>query len=280
MLPQTPAISLLSPAGWLATLALFIGLFIRLIKADKFNDFLAKFSIPAMPKKALPWIAVVLGAGASTVEARLGGLAWKDAVNLTFVGFLSGTMAIGGNETLSTLVRGVWPDLADLIFGKGAGPGDQTKPPTAGGGVGGAALSMLCLVVALSLGSVGCGAIMNALPAIVAAVSDGSMILDQIQAYLDTYFKTHPDPIAEKKASFAIAKCRAALIAAQRTSAGAQKLDQQQIDAAFADFKVAYQELLAIAGPYGVTQEGSTLKASANGLSVPPPAALTLKVAR
>lgn len=281
MLPSTPAINVFSPAGWIAFLAVLIGLVVRLLKADKLNDFLARFGIGAVPKKALPWVALTIGALSATIEAKVGGMDWRAAVNMTIAGLLSGTIAIGGNETLPTLARGISPFLADLFFGKNAGPGlptsDQAKPAVVKAPPGTNILGVLCLSLAILLGAGGCAAVMSFLPTVIAAVSDATMILDQIQTFVTNYYRDHPDATKEKQAMLALAKARSALIGAQRAAQGAEKLDQKKIDEAFQDFKVAYQEVLAIVGPLGVTS-GDGLHATEHGLTVPTPEALNLKV--
>lgn len=127
----------------------------------------------------------------------------------------------------------------------------------------------------------GCAAVSNALPHVVAAVTDGIQVLDAIEHFTRTYFASKPDAAYEARVAKVIARTRSALNAALRTSEGAQKLDQQKIDAAFSDFKIAYQELLALVGPLGVTPaSGGAFSASEDGakLAVPEPVALTLRV--
>ncbi len=141
------------------------------------------------------------------------------------------------------------------------------------------------LMLALSLVSVAaCGAIASALPSVVAAVTDAALILDEIERFVDAYFASRPDAEGKRQAAQAIGKARSALLAANRAATGSQKLDQQQIDAAFSDFRVAYQELTAILDGLRipglrVARPGeSALQASPGELAVPPPMALTLKV--
>lgn len=133
------------------------------------------------------------------------------------------------------------------------------------------------LALALVATLPGCGAIISALPHVIAAVVDAVQVLDAIEAFVKRYFVENPDPPRELAVGKAIAKARGSLNAALRVAQGTEKLDQQKVDAAFADFKVAYQELLALVGPLGVKPAG-TLAASPNGLTVPTPMALKLKV--
>lgn len=114
------------------------------------------------------------------------------------------------------------------------------------------------------------------LPAIVAAVTDGLMVVDAIKEFVDTYFKVQPNPTLQDKVAQALIKTRGALNAALHATQGAERLTQQQIDDAFKEFRQAYAELLALVGPLGVVS-GDSLRAVPGGLYVPEPMALTLK---
>lgn len=132
----------------------------------------------------------------------------------------------------------------------------------------------------------GCAAVLAALPTVIAAVTDAMMILDQIEVWVNAYFAAHPDKEKQERVVQALGKTRNALVAANRTCSGAEKLDQAKVDDAFADFKVAYAELVALCGglPGGgfkVAKKGEPLLAATpGGLTVPEPQALTLKVER
>lgn len=146
-------------------------------------------------------------------------------------------------------------------------------------------LATMLLGLAVSTSAVGCAAIMAALPTIIAAVTDAVIVLDQIEAWIRRYFAAHPNPEKEEQVAKAIGKTRNALNAANRTCAGVEKLDQVQVDAAFADFKVAYQELTALcAGLPGAglrvkqPNEGPLLMATDDMLSVPPASALVPRI--
>ena len=58
-----------------------------------------------------------------------------------------------------------------------------------------------------------------------------------------------------------------------RASQGAKDLDEQKVEVAFQEFRIAYQELLTLVRPLGVHPAGS-LRAVPNGLEVPDPIAL------
>ena len=57
---------------WTATAAFVIGGAVRAIKAGAFPV--------NIPKRALPWLALVLGAVSAALDARLNGVGWETAV--------------------------------------------------------------------------------------------------------------------------------------------------------------------------------------------------------
>jgi hypothetical protein len=134
------------------------------------------------------------------------------------------------------------------------------------------------LALALALSTAGCAQVVSHLPSVIAAVTDGMLVIDSIERFIDAFFRQKPSPDLEKKVRDGIARSRSALSAALRLAQGTEKLEQAQIDAAFADFKAAYTELLVILGPLGVQQQGTALRATPGGLIVPEPLALTFKL--
>lgn len=144
-----------------------------------------------------------------------------------------------------------------------------------------ATLALLSAFLALPTG---CGAIMSLLPTVIAFVTDAVLILDQIEDFVRRYFAVAPNPEKEKAIAAALGRCRSALIVAQRTAKGTQELDQQKVDAAFADFKVAYQQLAALLdGIPGLRVQRSgeaPLAATPDTFVVPAPEALTPKVSQ
>lgn len=136
-------------------------------------------------------------------------------------------------------------------------------------------LKKLALIVAFAFAVPACAAVVASLPTIVAAVTDGLMVVDSIKQFVDTYFKVQPNIALEGKVEIAITRVRQALHVALRATKGTEKLTQEQVDAAFAEFRAAYAELLVLVGPLGVTT-GDTLRATPGALSVPEPMALTL----
>lgn len=148
-------------------------------------------------------------------------------------------------------------------------------------------MNKLVAIVGLALVTLlvlpGCGAVIAALPQVISAVTDGIMLLDQIERYVESYFAAKPNPELQEKVVKAIGKARNALIAANRTAKGAQKLDQQKVDEAFADFGVAYSELAALLDGVKipglrVARPGAALSAAPGELVLPEPMALKLKL--
>lgn len=126
--------------------------------------------------------------------------------------------------------------------------------------------------------SASCATIANALPTVIAAVTDAVMILDGIQDFVERYFAQKPNPELAEKVAEALQKTRSALNVALRTSKGADDLNQAKVDEAFQNFRTAYAELMNLVEPLGVASAGDTLSVRPGALQVPEPMALSLKV--
>jgi hypothetical protein len=121
---------------------------------------------------------------------------------------------------------------------------------------------------------VSCAAIVPYLPTVVAVVQDALIVVDQIKNFVDGVHVVKPD-VDLSKVYFAISRTKVALDAALRATNGVDKLTREQADAAFADFRVAYQDLIALVAPLGV-KTGDHLAAAPGTLTVPTPLALKL----
>lgn len=110
----------------------------------------------------------------------------------------------------------------------------------------------IVLVLALAGSVAGCAAVLNQLPTIIAAVQDGELLLQTVQGFMDAIWATKPDPANQKLVHEAIAKAQIALDTINRLAQGGEKVDQGQIDAAFADFEAAWNDVMSLVGPYGV----------------------------
>jgi hypothetical protein len=144
-------------------------------------------------------------------------------------------------------------------------------------------LTSVCTVAAsaaVALGLVGCAGVLATLPAVIAYVQDAELIVSTIADFEKVYFAQKPDPTLQAKIEVGIARVRSAAdIVARLASAGAEA-NSAQIDAAFADLKAAYVDLLQLAGPIGVTAAGDKLGATpGGGLVVPTPAVFLRKAA-
>ena len=107
-------------------------------------------------------------------------------------------------------------------------------------------VSTLLLCLALALGGVGCAAAIPLLVDVIAVVTDGMQVVDQIAEFARRYFASHPDADKQKRVDDGIDKARTALNVALRTSRGAKALNEQQADAALVDFRAAYKDLLRL----------------------------------
>lgn len=116
--------------GWLAFTVAAVAVAIRLLKSDAANKLLATFSIPSIPKAWLPWLALVLGFAGNLLQARLGGTGWSDSALVGAWGLLGGGGAVAANEALAGAIRSVSPRVADIIFGRNAGPTLSKTAPT------------------------------------------------------------------------------------------------------------------------------------------------------
>lgn len=74
---------------WTATAAVVIGGAVRAIKADAFPV--------NVPKRALPWLALVLGAASAALDARVNGVAWEVAIA---TGITATALAVFGHDAL------------------------------------------------------------------------------------------------------------------------------------------------------------------------------------
>lgn len=141
---------------------------------------------------------------------------------------------------------------------------------------------LVAFILALSIvAQPGCATVVSKLPVVIGAVTDAMMILDSIEMFIEAYFGRHPevDEGIQKKTRQAMSRTRSALHVALRIAQGSQNLNQAKIDAAFADFKVAYAELLALIAPFGVSSSSDLrMSVTSDSLRVPEPMALTLKI--
>lgn len=95
--------SIPQPIGWIALAAFVIGLLVRGIKSDVMSIALAKLGLPPIPSRALPWLALGLGALAAVLDAKVAGSTWEGAAQS---GITATALAVLGHE-LGSGVPGV-----------------------------------------------------------------------------------------------------------------------------------------------------------------------------
>lgn len=134
-------------------------------------------------------------------------------------------------------------------------------------------ISVLLIGLVLFLGVPACSAIFSNLPQVLAIAQDGQLVVSTIESFARTFFVSNPNPDLEKKINTAVARARAALDGAIRAANGTGDLHKGDVDGAFAEFKVAYTDLINLVHPLGISTAGDHLKAVPGGLVVPSPLA-------
>ena len=94
--------------------------------------------------------------------------------------------------------------------------------------------------------------VVDNLPRAVAYAQDGLIALDIVETAEKSIFAVSPNPALQSKVEAGIADARTALDAGLKLCVGGENLSQAQIDAAFANFKTAYTDIMALLGPLGV----------------------------
>jgi hypothetical protein len=114
-------------------------------------------------------------------------------------------------------------------------------------------LLLVCAVMAPALpGCATFGSGTSTLNKVATAVQDGTLILDSIETFVNSFLALNPNPSLSSKISVDLARARAALATAQQATSAIKDLKQGDIDAAFAAFETAYSDLLALVAPLGV----------------------------
>ncbi len=139
-------------------------------------------------------------------------------------------------------------------------------------------LLLLCCCLGAPLG--GCAAVMPVIPQIVSVVTDAMVIMGIIDNAAQEYFRTHPNVTPEARAKYVnlYQKALNALNTAQHALTGVEDLDQKQYDAAFSEFRKAYQELTDLLDRQGMLNQGYLSAAPGEQVYVPAPVALAYKV--
>jgi hypothetical protein len=127
-------------------------------------------------------------------------------------------------------------------------------------------------LAALVASLLSCAAVLALLPKVIAAVQIAEQAINAVQTFADGKVT---DQALRDKIDAAANVARAALTVATNAAKGSGELATKDVRAAFDDFATAYQALLNLAAPLGVTpQETPKMSASPGKLTVPSPAVL------
>jgi hypothetical protein len=238
-----------------------------------------KHSVTVFGLSAPVWMLLVLALG-PVIEWALGRFAPTKCASLiaviaTGLKLVLQVTRIGAIPIVGTGIVRVLESIAGVDLD---GDGHVGDPPAGSGGV---VRLVLVVFLGLSLGVSGCAAVVSQLPVIIAYVQDAEIVLHTIQSVMDAIWATHPDPKNQVLVDGAIAKCLTAADAVNRAAQGGQDVNQGQIDAAFAEFEGAFNDLMSLVGRYGV-QAGDVPKAvrTANGGVIVPRPLLLSKARR
>ena len=88
-------------------MGLVIGLAVQALKSNKFDSILARYNLPEIPPRVLPWVALVLGVAGGVCDALLAGeTTAMGVVGRVFQGLLAGALPVVVHE-LGTNRQGV-----------------------------------------------------------------------------------------------------------------------------------------------------------------------------
>ncbi len=136
----------------------------------------------------------------------------------------------------------------------------------------------LCLLVPAT--TTGCAAAIPVLTKIAAVITNAKIVLDIIDGGAREWFRTHPDTPDKVIAEYEKIHQKAllALDAAAQAVAGSTDLSQDEYDAAFAEFKQAYIDLVNLLHKQGIAQDGTMGAADGSTIELPTPMALAYRV--
>jgi hypothetical protein len=139
-------------------------------------------------------------------------------------------------------------------------------------------LCLMCVLLGAPLS--GCAAVMPVIPQIVSVVTDAMVIMGLIDSSVQEYFRTHPQIAPEVRSQYVevYQKALRALNASQAALRGVEDLDQKKYDAAFLEFKTAYQELLDLLEKEGILRQQYLSAGPGDQIYLPTPEALSFQV--
>jgi hypothetical protein len=142
--------------------------------------------------------------------------------------------------------------------------------------------SLLVLALAASMAAatnVSCSALVH-VPKVIQAIDVTVQVIDAIDKFAADLFAVQPDAELQKTVKQAIARARIGLQAGKDTLQGVENVSQAKYLEAFAEFRAAYEQVLALLGPLGLQTKGGEMRARAapgGGLMVPPANELPIK---
>lgn len=113
--------------------------------------------------------------------------------------------------------------------------------------------------------------VVETLPKVVQYIQDAQLILDQIDAAAQPVLASMADEQIKQEYAKRLGNARSALQIAIRTTKGGQALSQSDIDAAFAEFKEAYEKLSTLLDASGLKINGLMASPGGGGVEIPVP---------
>lgn len=125
---------------WLGVLSLFCMLVGQALKTNTLDAVLARYNVPPVPKRAIPWLTLLFGVATGFFGPLLLGKDWQTALVTSITGVLGSVFATAGHEMIARDYNGA--SAADNPAKRGGG--------SAGGALAGATTAM---VVVLAIGA-------------------------------------------------------------------------------------------------------------------------------
>lgn len=135
----------------------------------------------------------------------------------------------------------------------------------------------LMLVAALAVTLPGCAAWQKVQPVlndVQATITDASAIIDAVQSVVDVFFALKPNAELEVKVKKAIGDVSLGLSVAARALRGVENASQEQLDAAWRDFRGSYAELLVILRDVGIVSSDGKMATRRGSVVLPEPLAV------
>lgn len=106
------------------------------------------------------------------------------------------------------------------------------------------------------------------------AVTDAAAILDAIRSVVNVFFLAKPMPEVQAKIEKVLGDTELGLSAAARALKGVQDASQEQLDAAWKDFRASYAELLTLLRDVGIVSTDGKMATRRGMVSLPEPLAM------